>query len=82
MSYINYAQNRKAKIIDLQSPVDYNNYHLRGAVNIPYDELLNNYRKYLNKNETYCIYCKSGKLSKRVVAMLSYLGYNVIKIDN
>ena len=79
---INYVSNRRGKIIDLQSPVDYKNYHLRGAVNIPYDELLNNYRKYLNKNETYYIYCKSGKLSKRMSTMLDYLGYNVIMIEN
>ncbi len=79
---ISLARNRRGIIIDLQSPVDYNNYHLKGAINIPYDELLNNYRKYLNKKDTYYIYCKSGKLSKRVSTMLDYLGYNVIMIEN
>jgi len=43
---------------------------------------MNNYRVYLNKNDVYYIYCKSGKLSKRVVAVLSYLGYNVYLFEN
>ena len=71
----------KYKIIDLQSKEDYNKFYLNGAVNIPYDELINNYRKYLNKNEKYKLYCKKGKLSKRAVAILSYLGYNVINVQ-
>lgn len=65
------------KIIDIQDKYYYNIYHLKGAVNIPYEELMNNYRYHLNKKDNYLIYCKSGKLSKRVVAVLSYLGYNV-----
>ena len=56
------------KIIDIQD---------KYYVNIPYEELMNNYRYHLNKKDNYLIYCKSGKLSKRVVAVLSYLGYNV-----
>lgn len=79
---INYMKTRRGIIIDLQSPADYNMYHLKGAINIPYNELMNNYRKHLNKKDTYYIYCKSGKLSKRVSTMLDYLGYNVIMIEN
>lgn len=66
-------------LIDIQDPYYYNLDHIKGSINIPYDELMNNYRNYLNKKNTYYIYCKSGKLSSRVVAVLSYLGYNVIK---
>lgn len=51
--------------------------HISGSVNIPYDELINNYRKYLNKEDNYYLYCKSGKLSKRAVMILSSLGYKV-----
>ena len=66
------------KKIDLQYPSSYKINHIRGAINIPYDELMNNYRKYLNKKDTYYVTCKSGKLSKRVSTMLNYLGYHVI----
>lgn len=79
---INNIKSKKGvKIIDIQSPYYYNINHISGAINIPYDELMNNYRKYLNKNERYYIYCKSGNLSKRVSTILSYLGYNVIMIN-
>ena len=73
---------RGIKIIDIQDKYNYQLFHLNGAINIPYDDLMNNYRDYLNKNETYYIYCRSGKLSKRVVMVLSYLGYSVIHIEN
>jgi len=75
MNGINFF--RGAIIIDIQDRHNYREFHLNGAINIPYDELMNNYRNYLNKRDTYYIYCKSGHLSKRVVAVLSYLGYNV-----
>ena len=67
------------KIIDIQDKYSYQMNHYPGAVNIPYDELMNKYRNYLNKQYTYYIYCKSGKLSKRVNTVLSYLGYNIVE---
>ncbi len=73
---------RKKVYIDLQDPKDYMNNHIKGFINIPYDTLLNNYRSYLNKNDIYYFYCKSGKLSLRLTTMLSYLGYNAINYKN
>ena len=72
---------RKGTVIDIQDRYNYNISHYPGSVNIPYDDLMNNYRDYLNKRDIYYIYCKSGKLSKRVVAVLSYLGYNVFLME-
>lgn len=69
------------KIIDVSSKYDYDKYHLNNSINIPYYLLINNYRSYLNKNDLYYIYCKSGKLSKRVVSVLNALGYNVYLLD-
>lgn len=65
------------KIIDVGDKYTYSISHINGSVNIPYDELINNYRMYLNKMEKYFLYCKSGKLSKRAYAILSSLGYKV-----
>lgn len=70
------------KIIDVSDRYTYQSSHINGSINIPYDELLNNYRKYLNKNEKYYFYCKSGKLSKRAAIVLSSLGYNVYNLQN
>ena len=64
-------------IIDVSDNYTYSLGHLDNSINIPYDVLINNYRNYLNKNDSYYLYCKSGKLSKRAVLVLSSLGYNV-----
>lgn len=69
------------KIIDVSDKFIYNSSHISGSVNVPYDELMNNYRKYLNKNETYYLYCKSGKLSKRATLVLSSIGYKVYNLE-
>ncbi len=69
------------KIIDVTNKNEFNLYHIDGSVNIPYDNLINNYRYYLNKNDTYYIYCKGGKLSKRAVSILSSLGYKVYLLE-
>lgn len=69
------------KIIDVSDKYTYNTSHLANSINIPYDELLNNYRVYLNKRDRYYLYCKSGKLSKRASLVLSSLGYNVYYLE-
>ncbi len=78
-----YIKNkRNIIIIDIQDKYEYSKWHLPNSINIPYDELINNYRLYLNKNNIYYIYCKSGKLSKRLVVVLNYLGYNTIMLES
>lgn len=72
---------RRNIVIDIQDRYNHMESPYPGSINIPYDDLMNNYRNYLNKNDNYYIYCKSGKLSKRVVAVLSYLGYDVKIIE-
>ena len=69
------------KIIDVSDKYTYMNSHLNNSINIPYNELINNYRYYLNKNETYYLYCKSGKLSKRATLVLSSIGYKVFTLE-
>ena len=71
----------KKIIIDIQDRYYYNISHYPGSVNIPYDDLINNYRSYLNKNDFYYLYCKSGKLSRRASIILNYLGYNTNVIE-
>lgn len=72
---------KNIKIIDLQDKYEFKSSHIRGSINIPYDELMNHYKKYLNKNELYYITCKKGHLSKRAVSILEYLGYDVIMLE-
>ena len=69
------------KIIDVSAPYIYKESHIKDSINIPYEELINNYRNYLNKKETYYLYCKSGKLSKRAYLILRSVGYNVLLLE-
>lgn len=69
------------KIIDVSNSTDYATFHIPNSINIPYDELINNYRSYLNKNDVYYLYCKSGKLSKRATVVLSAIGYKVFYME-
>lgn len=39
------------KIIDVSDKYTFKEYHLNNSINIPYDDLINNYRRYLNKIE-------------------------------
>ena len=67
-------------IIDIRDSIYYNSDHVYNAVNISMKLLLNNPSKYINKNETYYIYCSGGVRSKKTCELLRLLGYNVINI--
>lgn len=68
-------------IIDIRSRNDYLLGHIDDSINIPYMELFNNYSKYLNKSDTYYIYCSSGNTSKRLVDYLNSIGYHTVNIE-
>ena len=67
-------------IIDIRDSYSYNKGHIINAKNIPANELLNNTKNYLNKNEVYYIYCQSGNTSNRVVRYLNANGYHTYDI--
>lgn len=68
------------QIIDIRDNFSYTKNHINGAKNIIYNELDQYYYKYLNKNETYYIYCEMGKKSIILSYKLNSLGYNVYSI--
>lgn len=67
-------------IIDIRSVENYNNNHMPGARNIPYNKLLLEPNKYLNKNEKYYIYCRYGKTSQGLCRILRNQGFDVYSI--
>lgn len=73
--------NNKINIIDIRSIERYNNNHIEGAINIPFDKLLMNPGKYLKKSETYYIYCQRGIQSRKMCLMLKNMGYKAININ-
>ena len=68
-------------IIDIRDNYTYNLGHIKGAINIPYYNLLNNYSHYLNKNEKYYLYCENGRQSMEISTRLNSFGYNTTNIE-
>lgn len=68
------------ELIDLEDSETYNDKHIPGAINIPYETLLYNKDKLLNKNKVYYLYCHGGYKSRKAVNMLLAYGYNVIQV--
>lgn len=64
-------------LIDVQSAQDYILHPAKDSINVYADTLLFNHNKLLNKKKPYYIICNKGFLSKKVVSILEYYGYNV-----
>lgn len=68
------------KLIDLEDPSEYAKDHVPGSINIPYETLIVNHKKYLEKNTPYYLICKKGIRSKKAVNILEFYGYRVIQV--
>ena len=68
-------------IIDIRNSYYYNMEHIPGAINIPYYDLLTNYKYYLNKYSIYYLYCDEGDQSTEVSNRLNNFGYNTMSIS-
>lgn len=67
-------------IIDIRDNYSYNLGHIKNAINIPYYNLLNNHSHYLNKSDSYYLYCSNGRQSSEVSNRLNMFGYNTYNI--
>lgn len=68
------------KIIDIRDNYQFNMGSIPTSINIPTNFLLTNPDIYLNKNNTYYLYCEYGTTSKNVCNKLSNKGFNVINV--
>lgn len=81
MNSIKYRDYKNdGQIIDLEESKVFNQKHLPGSINIPYETLMFHYKDYLDQNKKYYLYCSGGRKSKRAVLILQYYGYDVIQI--
>lgn len=67
-------------IIDIRPIQNYNNNHIPGAKNIPSNNLTIEPNKYLNKDDTYYLYCKHGQTSKGLCQLLQRQGYKACNV--
>lgn len=75
--------NDKYLIVDVRTIEEYNELHVDGSINIPYDTIDNTFN--LDKDQTLLIYCLSGKRASIATSKLKSLGYtayNMGGIDN
>lgn len=69
-----------ANIIDIRTIENFNNNHIPNAKNIESKELMIKPDKYLNKKETYYLYCRHGITSQKLCQILRNQGYNAISV--
>ena len=65
-------------MLDVRTKEEYEESHIKGAINIPYDEI--DEKTDLAKEKTIFVYCRSGKRSGIAYDTLTKLGYNVIDL--
>lgn len=69
-------------LIDVRSKDKYMINHNPYSINIPYDNLMMNYKKLLDKRNKYYLICDKGHKSKQAVRILSFYGYDVTYVIN
>ncbi|MDD6216774.1 MAG: rhodanese-like domain-containing protein [Roseburia sp.] len=70
---------KRAVIIDVREREDYRKFHLRGAINCPYDEM-ERWMFQLKKGRTYILYCQYGSTSLMAARRMSHQGFEVYTI--
>lgn len=70
----------RANIIDIRDNYLYNVGSVPSAKNIPINFLLMDPAKYLDKNQTYYLYCSFGMQSAKACANLNSQGYKVVNV--
>lgn len=62
-------------VVDVRTAKEYEEGHIKGAINIPYDEIDSSIE--LNEAKTILVYCRSGRRSAIAAESLKKLGYDV-----
>lgn len=71
----NLMKDNEYIIVDVRTKEEYDEGHIVGAINIPYDEIDENSR--LDKTKQIFVYCRSGARSEIASKSLAALGYKV-----
>lgn len=69
----NYIDRKDCIIIDLREPKDYAKGHIRGSVNVPYEEMERSVP--VRRDAIYILYCERGASSLMAAKHLAMEGY-------
>jgi len=75
-----YQTKNQFKIIDLREFNEFEKYHIKNTINIPFSLIMEKHYLFLNKHNTYFLICNNGEKSKFASEYLNSLGYHVIYI--
>ena len=64
-----------AKVIDVRTPGEFSSGHVKGAVNIPLDQISSKLKS-LKKDETYVLCCRSGMRSGNATRIMKSAGFS------
>ena len=82
MKRINYQEYNSSMgtLIDLEDENTFKLNYKKEAINMPYNKLIYNYERLLDKSKPYYFYCKKGNKSRKMVSILEIYGYNVTQV--
>lgn len=66
-----------AKVVDVRTPGEFSSGHVKGAINIPLDQISAK-MKQLKKEETYVMCCRSGMRSGNATRILKSAGFTKV----
>lgn len=75
-----YTDRPEYSIVDLRDAQAYSEGHIKGAINIPYDELDMGLNR-LPRNKIYVLYCERGGTSLLAARTMYRSGYDVLSIN-
>ena len=74
INQIQEIMNKNEIIIDLRDSIEYDQLHIKGSINIPYEEFYN-HKSTLKKDQPIYLICYSGNKSKSLALVLRNEGY-------
>lgn len=75
-----YASRNDTLIIDLRERGEYEKNHVKGAVNLPYEELEENPEVRFPYGKILVLYCDRGGASLKAARILAGMGYETVSV--
>ncbi|MFC1480566.1 MBL fold metallo-hydrolase [Candidatus Omnitrophota bacterium] len=74
------SQDSRIKLLDVRSPLEYSEKHIKDSVNIPIDILLSKIKELSEPERSYIVLCRTGNRSPMAADMLIQSGIQSVKV--